>query len=331
MIWLTWRQYRVEMLVMGIVLLLFAVVLLITGISIAAEAHNVGFSACMSHHAVCLQARGALEDYIHAITGSSAFYFFCLVLPLALPVLTGMFVGAPAIAREFEQGTYRLVWTQGIPWNRWLWMKIGLITCGVGGAFGILYAFFSWWSFPIASLLAQNGSIDVSNQFEGWGFVAIAYALFALALGIFAGTAIRKTVPAIALTLVLFVVVRVLVVNFWRPYYLPPVVVTTPANVAAQIPAGSWILDDETVNRQGLTITSDAMAVCDNLLSSNPTSAESDQYNHCITAHGFQNKVVYQPPDRFWLLQAIESGIFLLFAALLVAMTFWWTKYRIIG
>jgi len=41
--------------------------------------------------------------------------------------------------------------------------------------------------------------------------------------------------------------------------------------------------------------------------------------------------LVYQPADRFWFLQAIESSIYLFFAVILVAMTFWWTKYRIIG
>jgi len=67
------------------------------------------------------------------------------------------------------------------------------------------------------------------------------------------------------------------------------------------------------------------------LLSPNPTSTETKQYDRCITDHGFQNKLVYQPADRFWFLQAIESSIYLFFAVILVAMTFWWTKYRIIG
>jgi hypothetical protein len=41
--------------------------------------------------------------------------------------------------------------------------------------------------------------------------------------------------------------------------------------------------------------------------------------------------MVYQPVDRFWLFQGIESGFYLLMTALLFALTFWWTKYRIIG
>lgn len=330
MIWLTWRQHRIEILVMGIVLLLFATVLLATSVNIAAESQKIGLTTCMSHHAVCLEAQGTLENYVNALTGGSAFYFTCIVLPLILPVLAGMFIGAHAIARELEQGTYRLIWTQGIPWYRWMLTKIGLITCVVFCAFGILYGLLSGWSFHLTTVLQRNWNIDFSNHFDGWGIVTIAYALFALTLGIFTGTAMRKTVPGMALTLVIFVAVRILIVNFWRPYYLPPVVVLTPANVSSQISADSWILSEETVNRQGQPVSIDALQVCNRLLSPNPTGTETAQYDRCITDHGFQNKMVYQPADRFWLLQGIESGIYLLLATMLVAMTFWWTKYRII-
>jgi len=35
-------------------------------------------------------------------------------LVLAVPLLIGMFWGAPLISREFEAGTFRLAWTQGV-------------------------------------------------------------------------------------------------------------------------------------------------------------------------------------------------------------------------
>lgn len=331
MIWLTWRQHRIEILVMGIVLLLFATILLVSGVNIASEAQKIGFAGCISQHTTtCLAARGTLANYVNNITeSSSTFYLLCIVLPLILPVLAGMFIGAHAIAREFEQGTYRLIWTQGIPWSRWLLTKIGLIIIVVLCAFSILFGLFSWWSFPLTTALKGYWNIDFSNHFDGWGIVAIAYALFALTLGIFTGTAIRKTVPAMAITLVIFVAVRILIVNFWRPYFLPPVVMITPVNAGIQIPAGSWILSDDTVNRQGQPVSIDALQVCNALLSPNATS--TTQYDRCITDHGFQNKLAYQPADRFWFLQAIESSIYLFLAVILVAMTFWWTKYRIIG
>ncbi|HEX4207754.1 MAG TPA: hypothetical protein VHZ51_26865 [Ktedonobacteraceae bacterium] len=54
-------------------------------------------------------------------------------------------------------------------------------------------------------------------------------------------------------------------------------------------------------------------------------------FEQCTASHGFQDKYVFQPANRFWLFQEIESGIYVLMSAILLALTFWWTKYRIIG
>ena len=72
-----------------------------------------------------------------------------LVLFIVRPVLTGMFLGAPVIARELEQGTHQLVWTQGVSRRRWAVAKIALLAailaCG-GGAFALIV---QWWFEPL--------------------------------------------------------------------------------------------------------------------------------------------------------------------------------------
>lgn len=278
----------------------------------------------------CSAIQGSLSNDIHQIAENP---FFTISL-LALPLLTGMFIGAYALARELEQGTYRMIWTQGLPWNRWLWRKIGLLICPVLGAFGILSGLLSWW-ISSSNALQWGGSFSFENRFDVWGGVIVAYALFAFMLGIFAGTALRKTVPAMAVTLVIFIAVRILVVNFLRPYYLPPVVLTTslllsttPAPAASLVTANSWILSNTTIDRQGRPVPPDELFNCQELFG--PKASNIEEYNQCISKHGLQNRYVYQPEDRFWLFQAIESGIYLLLAALLFALTFWWIKHRII-
>ncbi len=337
MTWLTWRQHRIEILIMGIILLLFAAVLLVTRMNIGAASEKL--SACTSNQlADCSAAQGTLNNDINQIVLNPLF----LVLSLSLPLLAGMFIGPYAIARELEQGTYRTIWTQGIPWYRWLVTKSSLITSVVLCAFGILFGLLSWWAFPITSALQENGNFTFTNRFDIWGIVTIAYALFALMLGIFAGTALRKTVPAMAITLVIFIAVRVLVATFWRPYFIPPIVVTTPAIFSAtrpSIPPNAWRLSDEVVDRQGQPVAIDGLsglpqvcsAVYTSITSSKPKGADMARYNRCIIDHGIQDRMVYQPVDRFWLFQGIESGIYLLMTAMLFALTFWWTKYRIIG
>lgn len=324
---------------MGITLLLFAAVLLVTRMNIGAASEKL--SACMSNRqADCSAAQATLNIAMNQIVQNP----LLLVLSLSLPLLAGMFIGPYAIARELEQGTYRTIWTQGIPWYRWLVTKSCMITSVVLCAFGILFGLLSWWAFPITSALQENGNFSFTNRFDIWGIVPIAYALFALLLGVFAGTALRKTVPAMAITLVIFIAVRVLVANFWRPYFIPPIVVTTPdifSDSRAFPPPNAWLLSDEIVDQQGQLVTidspSDLPQVCSSTLynsissSKRPTDADIARYNRCIIDHGIQDRMVYQPVDRFWLFQGIESGIYLLMTALLFALTFWWTKYRIIG
>jgi hypothetical protein len=48
--------------------------------------------------------------------------------------------------------------------------------------------------------------------------------------------------------------------------------------------------------------------------------------NKCIKDHKLQWKVVYQPAERFWLLQAVEASILLALAVLLVPLSFWGLK-----
>src|SRR5262249_48023194 len=62
-----------------------------------------------------------------------AFSFFVRTSPVlpalsSLPLLVGAFIGAPLVARELDQGTYLLAWTQGVPRQRWLLTKLAMLT-----------------------------------------------------------------------------------------------------------------------------------------------------------------------------------------------------------
>jgi hypothetical protein len=51
-------------------------------------------------------------------------------------------------------------------------------------------------------------------------------------------------------------------------------------------------------------------------------------FHRCLTAHHIW-RIDYQPPSRFWPPQAAESGIYLGAAAVLLAVTCWWTLRRL--
>jgi hypothetical protein len=44
---------------------------------------------------------------------------------------------------------------------------------------------------------------------------------------------------------------------------------------------------------------------------------------------GVRSYVTYEPPDRFWQFQGIESGAYVTLAGLLVLAAWWHVRYRI--
>ena len=115
-----------------------------------------------------------------------------------VPVIIGVFWGAPLVAREIESGSIRLVLMQSISRSRWLSMK--LLVGAVGSA---LFAGLE----PHGHLV--GGPWDRFNGLEFGTFdvrdiAPIGYGVFAFSLGAFVGLAIRRTIPAMVVTLVAF-------------------------------------------------------------------------------------------------------------------------------
>jgi ABC-type transport system involved in multi-copper enzyme maturation permease subunit len=123
MIWLTWRQHRGEAFVVGGVLAVLAVFLVVTGRNMADTFQQLGVGACLTGSASnphCDAITSGFQDQFGFVIGAVAWLN-------VIPVLLGILVGAPLVARELEAGTHRLVWTQGI--TRWRWLTAKLSTC----------------------------------------------------------------------------------------------------------------------------------------------------------------------------------------------------------
>jgi hypothetical protein len=153
-----------------------------------------------------------------------------------------------------------------------------------------------------------------------------------LALGICAGALLRRTLPALAVTLAGFAGLRELCALWLRQHYMTPV--TAYYTLTAPFtPAGSYLSVS-----QGMTGANGKL----------PAGALSDYYINglqvlaggqacvtgthinlsCLTAHGYRGYLAYQPASRFWPFQGIETGIFVALAAVLLAVTFWVLKRR---
>ncbi|HVW43382.1 MAG TPA: ABC transporter permease subunit [Amycolatopsis sp.] len=312
MIWLTWRQHRRQTLVTLIGLGVLAAVLIPTGLAMRGDFTGGGLSQCLTGGTdQCMnQLRRFNDKWVNV--GSAG------VLMLFLPLLIGLFWGAPLVAREVEHGTHRLVWTQGISRGHWAAVKFGY--AGLAAlAFSVLYGLgVAWWLEP----LNQTGNRTRFDPFffDMQGIAPIGYTIFALALGIAAGTIFHRVLPSMAVALAGFVVVRVALAVLVRPGYETPAERTFPVigGGAHDEVTADWVLDQGIRDASGKMIAPGAQAICP------PGATGPDGATPCGAdlglTRGSYTWEQYQPADRFWTFQAIETGIFLVLAAALIVL-----------
>ena len=211
MIRLAWRQFRAEGAIGLGVLVVVAVVLAATG------PHLMDVYRSTPHQVLTTDPR--LQNALAALV-------------LIVPALVGVFFGAPLVARELEAGTYRLAWTQSVTRVRWLAVKLALVGLASSLLVGGLSLMVAWWANPINIV---NADRFTPANFGVSGIVPFGYALFAFALGATTGIPFRRTLPAMATTLVGFVGVR-LAVTFWirRP-------LRRTARQGLRHPADRWV------------------------------------------------------------------------------------------
>jgi hypothetical protein len=139
------------------------------------------------------------------------------VLVVVTPGVLGLFWGAPLVAGELEAGTFRLAWTQSVTRTRWLAVRAGLAVLASMAVAGILSLIVTWWAGPF-----DRAGGNLFGTFDQRDLVPVGYAAFAVALGITAGLLVRRTLPAMAVTLVAFVAARLAVAGWLRPVLLAP-------------------------------------------------------------------------------------------------------------
>ena len=321
MLWLVWRQHRGELLIVAVVLGLLTAVLLFTGMQMANDFQRLGVATCIAQEATP-SANPNCSTIIEGFRQTYGWMESAVSWLNLIPPLLAILVGAPLVARELEQGTQRLVWTQSVTRFWWLALKLTLVLGGALLISALLTALLTWWRGPFDQLGGRFGS----NGFDFEGAAPLAYMLFALALAIAAGALIRRSIPAMVATLGAFLAVRLPIEFFLRPNYQTPMTVTqSPLANTNPVSRADWTLSFGWVDAHGHALNDyQVFSTC----AGNPGTAKQDVF-HCIAAHGWLETTVYQPASRFWLFQGIETAIFVALAAALIGLTIWWVQRRI--
>jgi ABC-type transport system involved in multi-copper enzyme maturation permease subunit len=303
--WLAWRQFRSQAAIAAIAAAAVCIVLVVTRGHVAA----VGDPDNLSKNYQYLRLLG---------TGL-----------IGVPAFIGAFWGAPMLAREFEAGTHRLAWTQSVTRGRWLASKLAIAVVAAVVLVGAFSALFTWWSLPLDHFGNRIGTANFGQR----GIVPVAYALFALSLGTLLGTILRRTLPAMAATLVGFFVVRFAFQLFVRAHLVAPTIATRPTTMygTTEGSAGGvtgWAVSSKTVDATGHVIGGRQL---DQLLAdacSLTRESGGNDFARCADRLGIHDVVRIHPDSQFWAMQAWEAAIFVVLAAALALATYWWLERR---
>lgn len=349
MTWLAWRQLRSQSAVAAFCLVAVAVAVVLTGLHLH-SVYDTVVLPCAAHadcNAVTAHFKG-LDAQLAALLSA---------LATAAPVLFGVFLGAPLVARELEVGTYRLAWTQSVTRTRWIATRLGLAALVAAVLVGLLSWAVTWWQHPFDLV-----NVALWNDFDQRDLVPAAYAVFAVALGALLGALVRRTLVAMAGTIVGYFGVRYLAWEWARRHLFVPLRSITPfqlqltgtgtsATIGPPQPddlvvsnlemtgTGRIVGQDGEIgpngNLGGFVVKGNGTAVftgvgrCPNRVPSHPASATQVALQHCVDSFHLREVVTYQPASRYWPLQWSEAAIFVALAVALGAGCIWWVRHRL--
>ncbi|HUB93572.1 MAG TPA: ABC transporter permease [Verrucomicrobiae bacterium] len=333
--WFTWEQHKKQFLLLAIILVLYA------GLSIPIGLHlwhvyQQSLAACKTANN-CSQLSDELfqSGWTNTLNPASNGFGPVGIGILAMPFLLGLFIGVPLIANEYINGTNKLVWTRSVSRRTWLTVKLAWVLLATA-LFAALFA-------TLTTLWSRAGNTLLMERFTGihfamQGIVPVGYAVFAVALGIMFGAWFKRVLPAMALTLVVFLALQIVVPNVLRPHYIAPKSYSTPVFIASQsIPAGSdalngsWTINSQTVDAKEQAINySNPPKQC--IIPPNDIASDGNLIVHedgtlaisgpCLNKLGYKNITNYQPAYRYRDFQRIEMGLYLVLSIIPIGATY---------
>jgi hypothetical protein len=326
----TWRQHRIALAGVAVLLGALAVWLWTAGKSLhnayaaAVACHPASSPACQN---LIVSFNGDATNHVMGSKGAGG------VLLQLVPALIGAFAGAPVLARELESGTFRYAWTQGF--GRWRWalaklVLLGVVLAAATAAFGALV---SWYFQPYLGNGHQALGLYVNSPFANLFSLREvtfpAWTLATFAIGALAGMLIRRVVPAIVATLAVYAGLAFAAAGFLREHYLTPLV-TGSLNVNLPGASTAWTISQWSTRGGRFAFAGNPPDTLVNQLCSNvpPDKIGPLGFAPCLAQHGYTQWTSYQPATRFWPFQWIEGGWLLALSVLLIAVTVWLVHRR---
>jgi hypothetical protein len=328
-----WRQHRIALAGVVVLLGVLAVWLWIEGTSV----HHAYAAATACHPA----GSATCQDLASTFNSTWDTVSIPAILLQIVPALIGAFVGAPVLARELETGTFRFAWTQSF--GRWRWalaklVSLAVVLAAVTWAFSALLA----WSYqPYTGADNQNlglyGNSPLVTVFGLREVTFPAWTLATFATAALAGMLIRRVVPAIVAALAVYAGLAIAAAGLLREHYLTPLVTSSQ-----NLPGTAWLLGQSWTKNGRFAFTGNPPLSLINKFCTfaqspggkggapggGPGGGTGNPFAQCLAPHGYSMSTSYQPATRFWPFQWIEGGWLLALTVLLIAATIWLVHRR---
>ena len=319
--WVTWRQHRAALTGAGALLGVLGVYLVCMGL----EMHNAYAHVAACHPSGSASCHNLLQSFNQHYYGSQQGSVVTSglnaqtvpFLLLAVPILLGVFVGAPVLARELESGTFRFAWTQACGRVRWAVTKLVLLAVALTV---LAYAFSQLFTWYFSPFLAEGKTGKFAMQlFGNLGVDFAAWTLLAFAVAAFLGVLIRRAVAAMAVALATCTVLDVATMMALRQHYATPLV------AAGSNPPGgkwAWVLGQWLGGPNGQRFNPA------NIPLSVQNSSSPDAFTNWLRTVHITQWWSYVPGSDFWRFQLIEGGWLFAVSALLIAAAVWTVRRR---
>ena len=336
--WVIWRQHRTALIWLAVLVAALGAGILVAGIAMhrlyAAEiAHG-----CLGRSAWSSVCRPLQTPF--AIGWPLTYAYYVVAVMEAVPVIIGVFIGAPLLAREYTAGTVRFTWTQAIGRTRWAVATLVLTGAAVAAVAAVLGLITQWSVQPLA---AQTTSFPADRWepgfFDSTVLTAATAALLAFMIGVLLGALIRRVVYAMAVTGVCAIMAAFSTYH-WLDHWLlgqgtrlarDPVFAGLPHDsfptsgvigiheaVSRSVPgpAGAWLDQAWFTGAGGHRLGG---AAANQLSFTSPARLTRLHDTFWVT---------YQPGSRYWVLQLILAGGTLVAALLLAAAAIALIRHR---
>jgi hypothetical protein len=326
MIWVSWRRQRAQLITLLGMLVVGAGVIALLRSNMIGDLTSAQLTSCVTLPLdQCPAEPGAAKSFAEK-WGSP------LDLGRALitfgPALIGVFIGAPLFARELEQGTHVLAFTQSVSRTRWMSSKLVVALVPALVVLVVLQFLVSWW-------LSAAGTLGplVNGAFDGLNFgiehvSPVAYTLFAFALGSFLGVVSRRTLVAMTSGLAVFIVLR-----FALAELVPRLIPTrhVEAALGADLSVrrdGSLVIESGFADAAGRPVPSahatELNQACKKAAGAIGSPDVQEKYLACLPKSGIAKLYAdYIPESQAWQAHLVDAAIFGGLAVLLLAGTSW--------